>query len=190
MHLTMTTGSFLDTSLPDLIPPIPGGGVQAAHGTPAAPDPCAAVTRGAVEAVVQAIQAAHSEAQQNVKLNGAAVPTAAYPAAAGFAETGLASALDTMNSLYAFIDNNNLFEPPDDRVTNASAAFNVSGYARETIVQLHFARHWAAVSASHNPSLTKAKPAVECTERITGALELIEPLSADATRCYLHAFLP
>lgn len=177
--------SFMDTSRPDLLP-IDGAArdvVTLGGGA------CAAVDRGVLDDVVAAIAGAVAKADDNLFANGPSVAGARYPAAAAFAKDGCQAALDTMDTLVAWLVANDLFESPGDQVSNASASFNIFGYCREAISQLHFARHWAAVSSSHNAALDGAGPGRACTELISGALALIEPLSADATSCYLRSYL-
>lgn len=176
--------SFMDTSLPYLIPPVPGD----AAAQNLAVNPCGTVTRVALEATIEAINAAKLKADENVVLNGNGAPRAIYPTAAMLAQEAMVTALDTMTTLLGILAGQSLFEPPDDRVSNVAASFNVYGYARESVIQLHYARHWAAVSASHNGE--RADAAIECTEGASDALALLERISADATRCYLQAYLP
>lgn len=56
-------------------------------------------------------------------------------------------------------------------------------------MQLHHGRHWEAVNAAWNSTRGTIGPALECIERTSEALALLEPLSADATRCYLRAYI-
>lgn len=187
--MLIETPSFMDTSLPDLLPITRPADLAAGGQAPdagAAADPCAAVNRGALDAVIAAILDALGKADDNVVANGNDAAGARYPAAATFAQAGCRKALDTMQTLLGWLDDNQVFEPPDDRVTNASASVNIFGYCREAIIQLHFARHWAAVSSSNSASQAGAGPGRDCTERISVALSLAEPLSADATSCYLR----
>lgn len=187
--MLIETPSFMDTSLPDLLPITRQpdlAAVRPARVAGAAADPCAAVNRGALDAVIEAIAAAFRKADDDVAANGPSVAGARYPAATTFAQAGCQKALDTMQTLLGWLDNNGMFEPPDDRVTNATASFNIFGYCREAIIQLHYARHWAAVSSSSNVSQNGTNPGRDCTELLSVALSLTEPLSADATGCYLR----
>lgn len=176
-----STLAFLNTSLPDLLPITRATDQAALHDA----DACAAVTRAALDDALAAVAAALAKADDNVDANGEGVATAHYPAAATFARTGCQTALETMQTVRGWLDDNEMFEPPDDHVSNATASFNIFGYCREAITQLHFARHWVAVSASSNEPVGGADPGRDCAQLITGALSLLEPLSADATSCYL-----
>jgi len=174
----------MDTSLPALVPPVRR--VAAAGG---AAQVCT-VTRDHLDTVIAAVEAARAKADDDVALNGPGGASGSSLGAAVLAQEAATAAVDTMHSVRAFLQSNDLFEAPDGRVTNVSASFNIFGYAREAIVQLHYARHWAAVSASQNQSQANAASAVDCTERISEALPLLEALSADATRCYLQDVQP
>lgn len=176
-----STLSFMNTSLPDLLPIA----WATDHGALQDADACAAVTRAALDEAIAAVATALAKADDNVDANGEAVPTARYPAAATFARTGCQTALETMQTLRGWLDDNEMFQPPDDHVSNATASFNIFGYCREAITQLHFARQWVAVSASSNEPAGGADPGRDCAQLISGALSLLEPLSADATSCYL-----
>ena len=188
MVRTLLTGttSYMHTSLPDLIPVTRVGRSEADEPAAAAAAGCAAVNRAAIAAAIDAIAAALEKADDNVAANGEAAPGAEYPGAATFAQTGCQSALGTMQTLRAWLTVNELFEPPNDRVTNLSASFNVAGYCREAIIQLHFARHWAAVSSGWNAARNGGEPGRACTALISDALSMLEPLSANATSCYLR----
>ncbi|MBN8467389.1 hypothetical protein JYJ95_12770 [Corallococcus exiguus] len=134
-------------------------GVQAGK---AAADPCGSVTRSTITGLHSKIQEACVVAQTNANANGEGVPGAENPAAATYSLTVLTLALDGMEQLHLWLDTNGLYVAPDDRVTNASAAFNSS---RNT-----------------------APPARDCVERVSEALSLLDPLAANATRCYLSAY--
>ncbi|WP_169831872.1 hypothetical protein [Corallococcus exiguus] len=162
-------------------------GVQAGK---AVADPCGSVTRSTITGLRSKIQEACTVAQTNVNANGAGVPGAEYPGAATYSLTVLTLALDGMDQLHLWLDTNGMYVAPDDRVTNASAAFNVSAYCREISSHLHHGRYWAAVSAAWNSSRNTAQPALDCVERVSEALALLDPLAANATRCYLSAYFP
>jgi hypothetical protein len=66
-------------------------------------------------------------------------------------------------------------------VSNASAAYSVHGYVRESVPELHHARHWATVSAVYH----RSEPARTSYEQTTQALSLAEALGAAAGRCYM-----
>ncbi|MCY1046852.1 hypothetical protein OV208_36445 [Corallococcus sp. bb12-1] len=160
------------------------------HTGMAGADPCGSVTRSAITGLRAKIEAARIVAQTNANDNGEGAPGAEYPGAATSSLAVLTMALDWIDQLHLWLDTNGLYVAPDDRVTNTSAAFNVCAYCREISSHLHHARHWAAVSAAWNSSRNTAQPARDCVERASEALSLLDPLAANAARCYLSAYFP
>ena len=71
-------------------------------------------------------------------------------------------------------------------VTNASAAYNVHGLARNAILSLHYARHWATVSATYHGS----KAARESFTTTTLAIQQLEALGENGGLCYMAAYGP
>jgi hypothetical protein len=164
-------------------------GVDEAQRAPSV-NPCTSVTKQSITELLDAIERARERAEANAAANGEAVPNAGYPGAATHCLRHIATARDWIDRLLRWLGDNDLFEGPDQQVNNTTAAYNVYGYCRETVVQLHHGRHWAAVSAAWNSSRKTADPARECVERASEALALLDPLSAQATRCYLRAYFP
>lgn len=144
------------------------------------PDPCASLTPAAIQHVIDVIAQSRTKAESDVAANGV---NGAYASAARDNLAYLREAHDKMVALQSWLQTNGLDSP---YVTNASAAFNVHGYVREVVISLHYARHWAAVSASHHKS-TDARDSYELTSQ---ALNLAEALGAQAGRCYMNHYLP
>ena len=194
--VALTSSPSLEIGLPQLIPAAakkdgekaPVGVIDISREARDAAGPCESVTRATITALRDAIELARVAAADNVAKNGESVPEAEYKGAATYSLANVTNAKDWMDRLLTWLETNGLFEPPDDRVTNTSAAYNVYGYCRETVVQLHHGLHWAAVSAAWNSTRGTAQPARDCIERISEALALLDPLAAQATRCYLAAY--
>jgi hypothetical protein len=145
-----------------------------------AADPCASLTPVAINQVIQKIEGSLSFAQQDRGANG---QNGYFASAARDNVTYLEQARDKMVALQTWLKSTNLESP---YVTNPTGAFNVHGYVRETVGPLHHARHWATISVGHHLS-KEAKDSFRLTSE---ALDLIEPLGAQAGRCYMNAFLP
>jgi hypothetical protein len=139
---------------------------------------CDALTPAAIQAVIDTILASIAKAQLDVTANGV---SGAYASAANDNHTYLTEASDKMLVLQGWLKSVGVDEP---FVTNATGAYNIHGYARETIISLHYARHWAMISTVYHNS-TDARDSFELT---TTALDLIEPLGAQAGRCYMGTY--
>lgn len=142
------------------------------------PDPCAALTPAAIQQIIDVIAQSRTKAESDVAANGA---NGAYAIAAPYNLDYLKAAHDKMIALQSFLQTEGLDTP---YVTNASAAYNVHGYVREVVVALHYARHWATISAVYHKS-TDARDSYELTSQ---ALNLAEALGAQAGRCYMNAY--
>jgi hypothetical protein len=195
--LLMAPASTFEGGLPDLVPSPErkAGKVKIAAAIDAgeaqrAPiaNPCNSVTKQSITEVRDGIERARQLAEVNAAANGEGVPDAVYPGAATYSLRHISTAREWMDRLLRWLADNDLFEGADQQVNNTTAAYNVYGYCRETVVQLHHGRHWAAVSAASNSSRKTADPARECVERGSEALAMLDPLSAQATRCYLRAY--
>ena len=71
-------------------------------------------------------------------------------------------------------------------VTNTSAAYNVHGLARNAILSLHHARHWATISATYHGS-SAARASFTTTTR---AIQQLETLGENGGLCYMAAYGP
>jgi len=145
-----------------------------------AADPCASLTPVAINQVILKIQNSLDFAQQDKVANGT---NGKFASAARDNVTHLEQARDKMVALQTWLKSTNLESP---YVTNPTGAFNVHGYVRDSVGPLHFARHWATISVTHNLSKEAEKSFTLTSE----ALDLIEPLGAQAGRCYMKAFFP
>jgi hypothetical protein len=143
---------------------------------------CTSLTTAAIQAVINQIIASRDKAVKDDAANGA-VNGPGYPSAARDNLAYLTQARDKMIVLRDWLQTAGVLDPPPF-VTNASGAYNIHGYVRETVVALHYARHWATISAVYHSS-ADARDSYELT---TQALDLIEPLGAQAGRCYMSGF--
>lgn len=159
-----------------------GAGYSLTMGAPStlAADPCASLTPVAINQVILKIENSLDFAQQDKGANG---QNGSFASAAKDNVVYLEQARDKMVALQTWLKSANLESP---YVTNPSGAFNVHGYVRESVGPLHHARHWATISVTYHLS----KEAKESFRLTSEALDLIEPLGAQAGRCYMNAFLP
>lgn len=154
-------------------------------------DPCTSLTSEAIQAVIGKINESLKKAKSDDAAHGpGATSPGKYASAARDNVTYLTEAHDKMETLLAWLYTVKAlgFPPPTPPtyVSNISAAYNIHGYVRETIISLHYARHWALISATHHQS-ANARDSYEST---TEALDLIEPLGAQAGRCHMEAYGP
>jgi hypothetical protein len=150
----------------------------------AEPSACASLTSAAIQTVIDRIGASGDKAQSDATVNGIDGGPG-YPSAARDNLTYVNLARDQMVTLLDWLHTTEILDPPPF-VTNASGAYNIHGYVREAITYLHVARHWATISATYHRS-ADARASFELT---TQALDLIEPLGAQAGRCYMDAYYP
>ena len=141
-------------------------------------NPCASLTPAALQEVMDVIAQSRTKAQSDVAANGVA---GAYAVAAQYNLDYLQDAYDKTMTLQSWLQTNGLDWP---YVTNVSAAYSVHGYVREAVISLHYARHWAMISVVYHKS-ADARDSYELTSQ---ALNLIEPLGAQAGRCYMQAY--
>ena len=170
-------------------PPLPAPTSRNINVGPA--DPCTSLTDKAIQAVIDQIKASLARAMSDDAAHGPAASTpGAYPSAARDNVTYLTEARDKMETLLAWLYSvGALGSPPGTPptyVSNISAAYSIHGYVRETVISLHYARHWAIISASYHQS-ADARDSYEFT---TEALALLEPLGAQAGQCYMEAYGP
>jgi hypothetical protein len=173
--------------LPDLLLPAPSQ--LAATDVPAEgaakSASCEAVTRQALQELSNAIAVARDKADDNVTVNGEGAPDAGYPGAATLGRNHLIVAQDKTTALLAWVDEWNKWSV---LILYPAISYGIYGYCREVIWQLHHARHWETISAVYNARRGTAATAVECVDLVTAAVELSEPLSANATGCYMAAY--
>ncbi|HYR92426.1 MAG TPA: hypothetical protein VE422_50745 [Terriglobia bacterium] len=143
-----------------------------------ASNPCASLTPAALQQVIDVIAQSRTKAQSDMAANGV---TGAYAVAAEYNLAYLQDAYDKTLALQSWLQTNGLDSP---YVTNVSAAYSVHGYVREAVVSLQYARHWAMISVVYHSS-ADARNSYELTSQ---ALNLIEPLGAQAGRCYMKAY--
>jgi hypothetical protein len=144
------------------------------------PDPCASLTPAAIQHVIDVIAQSRAKAESDVAANG---ETGAYASAARDNLAYLVEAHNKMVALQNWLKDAGIDSP---YVTNASGAYNIHGYVREIVTSLHYARHWAIISASYHSSVD-ARDSYELT---TQALNLVEALGSQAGRCYMNQYLP
>lgn len=147
-------------------------------------DPCAALTTAAIQEVINKIEESRKKAASDAAAHGAESGPG-YPSSARDNLAYLILARDEMIVLRDWSQTAGVLDPPPF-VSNTSGAYNIHGYVRATVIHLHYARHWATISASYHLS----KDARDSYELTTRALELIEPLGAQAGRCYMSVFEP
>jgi hypothetical protein len=163
------------------------GGLPATAGAaPSDPQPtaCASLTGAAIQAVIDKITASGVKATSDSASHGIDGGVG-YPSAARDNLTYLDLARDQMVTLLDWLHAASLLDPPSF-VSNTSGAYNIHGYVREAVVNLQYARHWATISATYHRS-ADARASFDLT---TQALDLIEPLGAQAGRCYMEAYGP
>jgi hypothetical protein len=141
-------------------------------------NPCASLTPAALQQVIDVIAQSRTKAQGDMAANGV---TGNYAVAAQYNLDYLQDAYDKTLALQSWLQTNGLDWP---YVTNVSAAYSVNGYVREAVISLHYARHWGMISVVYHKS-ADARHSYELTSQ---ALNLIEPLGAQAGRCYMNAY--
>jgi hypothetical protein len=168
---------------PDTLPlPVPE---SVAAKVAAEPAPCEAVTREELQNLLDAIAGALMKAEANVAVNGVDVPEAVYPVAANYGRDYVLDARNHAARMLAIADE---YDVPPGLVRYPAISYNIYGICRHVVFQLHVARHWEAISAIYNHNRGTAAPAVACVNPITTAIKLAEPLSSNATGCYLAAY--
>jgi hypothetical protein len=152
-----------------------------------APAPCEAVTRQGLQDLVDAISAAQLKAEANVAANGEGVPGAEYAVAATHARDFVVEAHEHVAKVVATADK---YDVPPGLNRYPAISYQIYLACRQAINYLHAARHWEAISAVYNRDREKVAAALACIGPITAAIELAEPLSADATGCYVAVYAP
>ncbi len=146
----------------------------------AAASPCASLTPLAIQQVIDKINVAVASQTDDERANGT---TGAYASAARDSLAYVTGARDSMVGVQTWLRTNGLESP---YVTNTTAAYNVHGTVRETVVKLLYAQHWAMISAVYHRS-NAARTTYEAT---ASASEIALQLGADAGRCYMLAWFP
>ena len=140
-----------------------------------AEDACNALTQSAIQAVLAKIGESRAEAQLDASANGV---TGTYAVAATYNLAYLQDAETRFQDLDAWLVSEGLYTP---FVDNASAAYSVHGTVREVSNLLHYARHWASISASYHRS-SFAKNSIDRTSQ---ALTLMDRVGVSAVACYI-----
>lgn len=109
--------------------------------------------------------------------------TGNYPGAMKRALDYFAASRDKMSTLGAFLREQSLLSP---HVSNASAAYNVAGYAREALGSLDLGRHWASVATAYDRSAAGKAILAEAAK----AHDSIAVLESDGLTCYVSAYVP
>lgn len=146
----------------------------------AAPTHCMALTPAAFDALIQTLE--DGVARATLDCN-AFCANGAYAVAAQLNRDSLADALAKVKDTKNWLDANGLAQP---HVTNATAAYNVHGMARDNIATLHHARHWATISAIYHGS-SNARLSFDDT---TTAIGQLEALGMNGGACYVDQYAP
>jgi hypothetical protein len=177
-HLRFSTHATMHAPLPILLPPLPASGRSAQM--LAGADPCASLTPEALQQVIDKIAESLAKAENDVTANGT---TGSYAIAAVYNRDYLAEVHQNLLFLQSWLKSQGLDTP---FVTNASASYNIHGYVREAVCSLHYARHWATISVVYH----KSSDAFESFNLTSEAIDLAEPLGAQAGRCYMRSYFP
>jgi len=145
---------------------------------------CPSLTSEAIQTAIDRIALSRVKAASDAAVHGVEGGPG-YPSAARDNVVYLDLAHDKMVTLLDWLHSADLLDPPG-YVSNATGAYNVHGYVRESVTDLHYARHWATVSAVAHTS-ADARSSYELT---TQALDLLETLGAQAGRCYMDGYGP
>lgn len=176
---TSTTGTAV--LQPDLPPDttIAGAGLSAS---------CQGITVTAIQRLIDRISVAGDQADANVVANGPGVPGAGAPDSATVSADNVRKGQRRLTQLIEDLRKANLLSPSGELV-NAVGGYAVYNRTREVILDLHHARHFAAVSAAWN-SKRDPSGALACITSVTEILGDLEPFSIQATRCYLSIWYP
>jgi len=107
----------------------------------------------------------------------------AYALAAQMKRDDLVDVLAKVKDTRNWLNVNNFAQP---HVTNATAAYNIHGLARDNIATLHHARHWATISAIYHGS-SNARLSFDSTTTAIGQLEV---LGMNGGACYMDQYAP
>jgi hypothetical protein len=143
---------------------------------------CESVTETVIKDLIARIGEARGRAEANVVANGPGTGGGAADAATVSAHN-VGRGEEILTDLVKFLRDANVLGP-SGAVVNPVGGYAVYNRVRETILALHYARHFAAVSAAWN-SERDPSGALDCIALLTALLPDLETLSATATRCYL-----
>lgn len=138
---------------------------------------CASLTPMAIQQVIDKIDVAIASETEDVRVFGATGP------APGESLAGVQRARDSMVQVQTWLRTNGYDTP---YVTNTTGAYNVHGHVHDTIGALHWAQHWAMISAVQNRSY----PARTTYEATVSASVAAMQLGPDAGRCYMLEVFP
>ena len=124
----------------------------------------------ALEMLARADQQAHGE-------------HGAYAVATLYHALYLDQARDHLTELQEWLTERARLEPP---LNSTLVAYQLHTYLREMVLALHYARHWAMLSASYHHS----RAAADAYERITQTIQRAEGLGEQAGRAFLQASHP
>jgi hypothetical protein len=144
-------------------------------GPASAQTPCKVLTQPAIQAVITTIATSRSQAQADAIVYGVG---GRYAVAATYNLAYLQDAENQLNNFDAWLLSQGFYTP---FVNNASAAYNLHGTIREISNLVHYARHWATISAVHHGSASAGTSVKNTSE----ALTLLDPLGASAATCYI-----
>ena len=149
---------------------------------------CQEITVAAIQRLIDRISAAGEQADANVVANGPGVPGAGAPDAAKVSADNVWKGQGRLTQLIEDLRKANMLSPSGELV-NPVGGYAVYNRTRDVILDLHFARHFAAVSAAWN-SKRDPSGALDCITSVTEILADLEPFSIRATRCYLSIWYP
>jgi hypothetical protein len=148
--------------------------------------PCQSLTNEAIQAVIDKISASRDKTESDAAANGI---TGKYASAARDNLAYTTAARNKVEDLLTWLHTAEVLGTPPDPptyVSNVTGAYNVMGYLREALFSLHYARHWAMISATFHSS-ADAEQSYELTSQ---ALALMETLGTQAGRCFMDPYKP
>lgn len=149
---------------------------------------CQGISVAAIQRLIDRISAAGDQADANVVANGPGVPGAGAPDTAKVSADNVRKGQRRLTKLIEDLREDNMLSPAG-QLKNAVGGYAVYNRTREVILDLHYARHFAAVSAAWN-SKRDPSGALACITSITEILRDLESFSIQATRCYLSIWYP
>ena len=144
------------------------------------PPACIHLTPAAFGSLITTLNASLTQATADCN---AFCVTGAYALAAKYNHDYLVQVLAKVNETKTWLETYNLALP---YVTNATAAYNIHGLARDNIATLHHARHWATISAIYHKS-NKARISFDYTST---AITQLEALGENGGKCYVDQYAP
>ncbi len=170
------------TPLPD--PPAAEGAMVA--GSAEQVSPCQSVTTRAIQDAIEMTSRARVKADENRDKNDAH-ESGHWAGAAALAG---ARAQTLFENLLTWLGSNNMIEP-SGVVTNPSGASATHETVRDALHQLHFERHFTAISALYARKGNRdPSSALECVSLVTSTFGPLEELGTQALRCYLRPWFP